>query len=122
MKLMLFFNICFRTNQNQLNQDSSRKQQEYNATILNMTIYSSLVMIMFLSMILRNMSIISACTRASVQLHDHIFSRLLRAPMSFFELNPTGCILNRFAKDIGSIDEFIPIIFSNLISVSLFVE
>lgn len=28
--------------------------------------------------------------------------------MLFFELNPSGRILNRFSKDIGSIDELLP--------------
>ena len=33
---------------------------------------------------------------------------ILRAPVLFFDTNPSGRMLNRFAKDIGSIDETLP--------------
>lgn len=54
----------------------------------------------------------------------------MRATMEFFDLNLTGNILNRFAKDIGVIDEQLPgilfsvlkIIFVTLGSISLIVN
>jgi len=60
--------------------------------------------------------------RASVRLHNSIFTRLLRAPVAFFDTNPAGRILNRFAKDLGVIDEKIPFVgydFSVVSSVAL---
>ena len=33
---------------------------------------------------------------------------LLKAPVRFFDINPAGRILNRFSKDIGSMDESLP--------------
>lgn len=44
---------------------------------------------------------------ASKRLHSDLLSRVLNAPMRFFEITPLGRILNRFSKDISSIDELV---------------
>ena len=43
--------------------------------------------------------------RSSRKLHDDSFAALMRSPLSFFELTPTGRILNLFTRDIYVIDE-----------------
>ncbi|XP_043258607.1 ATP-binding cassette sub-family C member Sur [Colletes gigas] len=43
--------------------------------------------------------------RARRKLHEEAISRLLRVPMSFFEHDPVGKILNRFSADMGVIDK-----------------
>ncbi|KAJ8945507.1 hypothetical protein NQ318_017951, partial [Aromia moschata] len=45
---------------------------------------------------------------ASKGLHNKMFSNVLRAPMRFFDVNPSGRILNRFSNDMGVIDELLP--------------
>uniref|UniRef100_A0A670ZSF1 ABC-type glutathione-S-conjugate transporter n=1 Tax=Pseudonaja textilis TaxID=8673 RepID=A0A670ZSF1_PSETE len=47
--------------------------------------------------------------RASRVMHEQLLSNILRVPMSFFDSTPTGRIMNRFAKDIFTVDETIPI-------------
>ena len=47
--------------------------------------------------------------RASRNLHKTMFDKLLRAQPMFFDVNPSGRILNRFSKDIGCIDETLPL-------------
>ncbi|KAI9315441.1 P-loop containing nucleoside triphosphate hydrolase protein [Zopfochytrium polystomum] len=42
---------------------------------------------------------------ASLYYHKAALARLMRAPMSFFESQPIGRILNRFSKDIESVDQ-----------------
>ena len=46
--------------------------------------------------------------RASRTLHNSMLANLLRSPMSFFDTTPLGRILNRFSKDIYTIDETVP--------------
>lgn len=46
--------------------------------------------------------------RASRAMHTRVIARLLTAPMSFFDTNPNGRILNRFLTDMASIDVYVP--------------
>nr|AAF19743.1 Similar to gb/AF008124 Arabidopsis thaliana glutathione S-conjugate transporting ATPase (AtMRP1) and contains two PF/00664 ABC transporter transmembrane regions and two PF/00005 ABC transporter structures [Arabidopsis thaliana] len=48
--------------------------------------------------------LISSSLHAAKRLHDAMLNSILRAPMLFFETNPTGRVINRFSKDIGDID------------------
>ncbi|WCJ24253.1 multidrug resistance-associated protein 1 [Euphorbia peplus] len=48
--------------------------------------------------------LITSSLRAARRLHDSMLDSILRAPMLFFHTNPTGRIINRFAKDLGEID------------------
>lgn len=41
-------------------------------------------------------------------MHDEMFESVSRSPMSFFHVNPSGRILNRFSKDMGAVDELLP--------------
>lgn len=45
---------------------------------------------------------------AAETLHDRLVQRVLRAPMAFFDTTPVGRILNRFSKDIYTVDEQLP--------------
>ncbi|XP_041623281.1 ATP-binding cassette sub-family C member 12 isoform X4 [Vulpes lagopus] len=45
---------------------------------------------------------------ASSSLHDHVFDKILRSPMSFFDRMPTGRLMNRFSKDMDELDVRLP--------------
>ena len=46
--------------------------------------------------------------RASNTLHRRLLENVLRAPLSFFDSTPVGRVLNRFGKDIESVDQYLP--------------
>lgn len=55
---------------------------------------------------------------ASATLHRVTFSAVIKATMRFFNKNPSGRILNRFSRDLGNIDEYIPEIMYDVVAVS----
>ncbi|XP_015127765.1 multidrug resistance-associated protein 4 [Diachasma alloeum] len=56
----------------------------------------------------RNLVFFKVCMNAGKNIHDQMLRCLLQAPMRFFNSNPSGRIVNRFAKDVGCIDELLP--------------
>ncbi|CAH1378835.1 unnamed protein product [Tenebrio molitor] len=46
------------------------------------------------------------CADASKMLHDTMLNKVVYGDMTFFNHHSPGRILNRFAKDIGCIDEY----------------
>ncbi|CAG2172916.1 unnamed protein product, partial [Oppiella nova] len=71
-------------------------------------IYSGLIGALFVTALMRSTTWFMMCMRASVNLHNSIFTRLLRAPIAVFDNNPVGQMLNRFSKDMGIVDEMLP--------------
>lgn len=57
------------------------------------------------------------CLRVSITLHEMIYEGVSRARMIFFHQNASGRILNRFSKDIGSVDSQLPVILVDCIQV-----
>ncbi|XP_076017009.1 ATP-binding cassette sub-family C member 2 [Genypterus blacodes] len=50
----------------------------------------------------------NASVSASRILHSRLLNNMLRVPMVFFDTTPIGRVMNRFAKDIFTVDEAIP--------------
>eukprot|EP00958_Prasinococcus_capsulatus_P002371 scaffold207_cov409-Prasinococcus_capsulatus_cf.AAC.76 len=57
---------------------------------------------------IRSVAFFYMALRASRSIHDDMSYAILRAPLSFFHTNPLGRVLNRFSKDLGIADEFLP--------------
>ena len=75
---------------------------------LNLIIYGSLVGGALFLAVLRGLLYYYTTLRCSENLHDKMVLSILQSPVYFFDTNPSGRILNRFSKDIGIVDEFLP--------------
>ncbi|XP_015596918.1 multidrug resistance-associated protein 4 isoform X2 [Cephus cinctus] len=71
-------------------------------------IYTGIVIAIFFVGITRSISFYTLCMRCSQKLHDSMFRSLIRTSMRFFDVNPSGRILNRFSKDMLAVDELLP--------------
>lgn len=79
------------------------QQNAYNAYV-----YIGLAGGCFISALARSFLSFHGLIKSSSNLHAAMLTSLLKAPVSFFDVNPTGRILNRFAKDVGCMDEVLP--------------
>ncbi|POM61964.1 Multidrug resistance protein ABC Superfamily [Phytophthora palmivora] len=57
----------------------------------------------------RALMMIESCVRSSQHMHDDLFRRVLRAPITkYFDITPMGQILNRFSNDLDQMDTMLP--------------
>ncbi|XP_049822913.1 ATP-binding cassette subfamily C member 4-like isoform X2 [Aethina tumida] len=77
-----------------------------SSEVINM--YSVIIGLTFVVVIFRAMWFVGICMRASIRLHDLMFKSIVHSNMQFFYTNTSGRILNRFSKDMGCVDEFLP--------------
>ncbi|CAL8127064.1 unnamed protein product [Orchesella dallaii] len=73
-----------------------------------LAVYGTLIGCVILVAITRSLTSFRYFLQISVNLHNRMFKSLVRAPTKFFDDNPSGRIMNRFTKDIGSVDELLP--------------
>lgn len=71
-------------------------------------IYCGIIASLFVVALTRSITFYQFCVNASQNLHDVMFQGLVSTKMRFFDTNPSGRIINRFSKDIGSVDEALP--------------
>lgn len=82
-------------------------------------IYACIMLLGTFCYLSRSFSFYRMCFRISIILHDMIFRGVTRARMIFFNNNQSGRILNRFARDINSIDSMLPNMMVDVFDVSL---
>lgn len=62
------------------------------------------ITVVALSICSSELNLTLASLDAAVRIHKDLLSNMLRQPMHFFDLIPTGRILCRFSKDICTVD------------------
>ncbi|XP_049854061.1 ATP-binding cassette subfamily C member 4-like [Schistocerca gregaria] len=72
-------------------------------------IYTGLTIGTLLSTLGRSFLFFWFAIHASMCLHNNMFNSVLTASMRFFNANPSGRIVNRFSKDMGIVDEKLPV-------------
>uniref|UniRef100_A0A182IVJ8 Uncharacterized protein n=1 Tax=Anopheles atroparvus TaxID=41427 RepID=A0A182IVJ8_ANOAO len=89
-------------------EEGTVEQRPLLSTDLCMAIHGALVSSIFIIAICRSISFYKTSVRASQNLHDSMFKGCVSTSMRFYDTNPSGRILNRFSKDMGSVDELLP--------------
>ncbi|ENN77420.1 hypothetical protein YQE_06245, partial [Dendroctonus ponderosae] len=91
-------------------------------TDVAMIVYGCSILLVIALTVGRSFLFFNATMKASRNIHSNMFHCLLKAPMRFFDINPSGRVLNRFSKDIGAIDEILPRVLLEAIQVMLQVD
>ncbi|KAM7360228.1 red dog mine isoform 2-T2 [Cochliomyia hominivorax] len=71
-------------------------------------VYSTMLGATLVVYLLRTFGFFRMCLRISLKLHDRLFLGITRTSMYFFNTNSSGRILNRFSKDIRTVDADLP--------------
>ena len=53
-------------------------------------IYSGLILALFIVTLMMTISFYVMCMKSSIKLHNKMFSKILNAPIYFFDANPVG--------------------------------
>ncbi|NXX29747.1 MRP4 protein, partial [Nicator chloris] len=80
-------------------------------------IYAGLTVATILFGIIRSLLVFQVLVNSGQNLHNKMFQSILKAPVLFFDRNPIGKILNRFSKDIGHLDDLLPLTFLDFVQV-----
>ncbi|KAL4641040.1 canalicular multispecific organic anion transporter 1 [Arapaima gigas] len=85
----------------------------YPASVQDMRVgvFGALGVAQGLLVFLGTLLLANGSVKASRLLHSRLLANVLRVPMVFFDTTPSGRIVNRFAKDIFTVDESIPMSF-----------
>lgn len=82
-----------------------------------MYIYGSITIATIIIALVKSIYYMLFFAKASMNLHDYIFDNIIKATMRFYNENPSGRILNRFSKDLGTIDEYLPSVLIDVLEV-----
>ncbi|KAK5901716.1 hypothetical protein CesoFtcFv8_007047 [Champsocephalus esox] len=69
----------------------------------------------------RGLPLVHTLLTVSKRLHEQMLSAVLRAPMGVLNTMKTGRIMNRFTKDMATIDDMLPLVLFDLIQLTLIV-
>ena len=84
-------------------------------------IYGLSVVIILITSLVRGFFFMKVSLKASSKLHDRLFHKLLRAPMSLFDTTPVGRLLNLFSRDLDEIDVRLPFTTETFLQNSLMI-
>lgn len=88
--------------------EMSHEQQK--APIIQ-AIHATLVAVSIVVMAVSSFFFTYTLLKAAENLHNKMTLSTIKAPVLFFDTNPAGRIQNRFAKDVGCMDDVLPLIF-----------
>uniref|UniRef100_A0A663F6A0 Multidrug resistance-associated protein 4 n=1 Tax=Aquila chrysaetos chrysaetos TaxID=223781 RepID=A0A663F6A0_AQUCH len=127
--ILLIFNIlaqvsCWEANHQEklnvtTNGDNGENETEHLDLNFYLGIYAGLTVATILFGIVRSLLVFQVLVNSGQTLHNKMFQSILKAPVLFFDRNPIGRILNRFSKDIGHLDDLLPLTFLDFMQTLL---
>ncbi|KAF5286351.1 hypothetical protein FQR65_LT12645 [Abscondita terminalis] len=102
-------------------EDGNRNEESDKLRRICLIIYSGFIVVIIIMSFTRATVFVETCIKASINLHHTTFHNVIRAKLKFFFLNSSGRILNRFSKDMGTIDELLPITILDTATIGLIV-
>nr|WEU39104.1 NIES ABC protein [Daphnia magna] len=111
-----FFNVTSGTEETAVFSGAWWKNPD---TYTGVYVFTILIICVFIFSFIRTIHYFVMCMISSINLHNRMFQSVIRTPLLFFDQNPVGRVLNRFAKDIGSVDEMLPSAFFDVITIAL---
>ncbi|KAF5303202.1 hypothetical protein FQA39_LY10115 [Lamprigera yunnana] len=73
-----------------------------------MTLYTVAIVLTVILTIIPVFTFYIFSSKTSINIHSLVIKKILNSPMTFFNVNLSGIILNRFSRDLEIIDEQIP--------------
>ncbi|XP_006155294.1 multidrug resistance-associated protein 9 isoform X1 [Tupaia chinensis] len=71
-------------------------------------VYAASMVFVLVFGICKGLTFTKTTLMASSSMHDRVFDKILKSPMSFFDTTPTGRLMNRFSKDMDELDVRLP--------------
>ncbi|XP_053202213.1 multidrug resistance-associated protein 1-like [Panonychus citri] len=84
------------------------KSNSLSTTKFRVMVYSILGLVVSITTSIGSFAIIAGTSKASIEFHEKLLYNVFRLPISFFDTNPLGRIVNRFYKDMDTIDTTLP--------------
>lgn len=94
----------------------SREDQKAPIT---QVIHASVVAVAIVAMAISSFLFYHLLLKAAEKLHNKMSTTIIKAPVLFFDTNPAGRLLNRFSKDVGSMDDVLPPLFLSALKLCL---
>ncbi|KAI1280795.1 ATP-binding cassette sub-family C member 3 [Halotydeus destructor] len=82
--------------------------QDREKTNTRLIVYGLLGLAQGILLFVTSFSMAKGTLDASVNIHREVLAHILRSPMSFFDTTPLGRIVNRFSRDVDTVDAIIP--------------
>ncbi|RZC33433.1 ABC tran and/or AAA 25 domain containing protein [Asbolus verrucosus] len=113
--------VAFLVNleQDRMKTSNNSNYLKFFTTENNLLIYSMLLIILIVLIAVRCWAFAKFSTNASKILHNVMLTKVIHGTMKIFDISPSGRILNRFSKDLGSVDEQLPMTLADVITVFL---
>ncbi len=96
----------------------STHQNQWNA-LTAIGIYGAIGIAVLVGSLVDNLFWLSRGIQAGKDMHDKMLKSVLKAPVRFFDSTPVGRILQRFSRDVESVDVYLQWSFSSAVNCAL---